>query len=53
MAFLVGVISLAAVFYMVRFYRLKANLKRAEKELRNIEQNPEENRILLISFPDK
>lgn len=53
MWFLVGIVSVIAVFYGIRFYRLKANLKRAERELRNIEQNPEENRILLISFPDK
>lgn len=47
------VLGLMTCFYMVRFYRLKANLKAAEEELREIEQNPEENRILLISFPDK
>ncbi len=47
------VLGLVTCYYMVRFYHLKANLKSAAKELREIEQNPEENRILLISFPDK
>lgn len=47
------VAALAAVIYMARFYRLKTALKRAEKELASVEQNPEDNRILLLSFPDK
>ncbi len=47
------VLGIMACYYMVRFYRLKANLKAAEDGLREIEQNPGENRILLISFPDK
>lgn len=42
-----------AVYYMVRFYRLKANLKNAAENLKQIEQNPEENRILLLASPDK
>lgn len=46
-------VILAAIIYIVRFYRLKANLRGAMKQLENIGQNPEENRILLISFPDK
>lgn len=53
MAYVLAIVSFTAVFYMVRFYRLKANLRREVGELREIEQNPEENRILRISFPDK
>lgn len=43
----------AAIIYMVRFYRLKAALKKAAGELAAIEENPEDNRILLLAFPDK
>lgn len=43
----------AAVIYIVRFYSLKSAVKKAAEELASIEQNPEENRILLLSFPDK
>lgn len=53
MVYVLVVISLIAVIYMIRFYRLRSNLRREVKELREIEQNPEENRILHISFPDK
>ena len=45
--------ALAAVIYIVRFYSLKSAVKKAAEELMSIEQNPEENRILLLSFPDK
>lgn len=53
MVYVLAIVSFIAVFYMVRFYRLKANLRREVRELREIEQNPEESRILRISFPDK
>ena len=42
-----------AVFYIVRFYCLKADLKKAAKDLKEIQENPEENRILLLSYPSK
>lgn len=45
--------AFAAIIYIVRFYRLKAALKKTAQELALIEQNPEDNRILLLSFPDK
>ena len=45
--------AVAAIIYMVRFYRLKAVLKKAAGELAAIEENPEDNRILLLAFPDK
>ncbi|MDE6064558.1 MAG: HAMP domain-containing histidine kinase [Lachnospiraceae bacterium] len=45
--------ALAAVIYIVRFYSLKSAVKKAAEELVSIEQNPEDNRILLLSFPDK
>ncbi|MDE5803708.1 MAG: HAMP domain-containing histidine kinase [Lachnospiraceae bacterium] len=45
--------ALTAVIYIVRFYSLKSAVKKAAEELASIEQNSEENRILLLSFPDK
>ncbi len=45
--------ALTAVIYTVRFYSLKSAVKKAAEELASIEQNPEDNRILLLSFPDK
>lgn len=45
--------ALAAVIYIVRFHSLKSAVKKAAEELASIEQNPEENRILLLSFPEK
>lgn len=53
MAVALIITTFAAILYMVRFYRLRANLRREAKELEEIGQNPEENRILHISFPDK
>lgn len=50
---LFAVAASAAVIYIVRFYSLKSAVKKAAEELASIEQNPEENRILLLSFPDK
>lgn len=47
------VIICIAAFYMVRFYCLKADLKKAAKDLKEIQGNPEENRILLLSYPNK
>lgn len=47
------VIICIATFYMVRFYCLKADLKKAAKDLKEIQGNPEENRILLLSYPNK
>ena len=45
--------ALAAVIYIVRFYSLKSAVKKSAEEFASIEQNPEDNRILLLSFPDK
>ena len=53
MAVALIITTFAAILYTVRFYRLRANLRREAKELEEIGQNPEENRILHISFPDK
>lgn len=50
---LLVVIICITAFYMVRFYCLKANLKKAEADLKEIQENPEENRILLLSYPNK
>lgn len=49
---LIIVICIAA-FYIVRFHCLKADLKKAAKDLKEIQENPEENRILLLSYPSK
>lgn len=53
MVCLVIIISIIAVFFCLRYFLLTGNLKRAWKELEEIRQNPEENRILLFSFPEK
>lgn len=53
MAWILAAVTLLTIVYMLRFYRLRANLKEQIKELKEIEQNPEDNRILHISFPDK
>lgn len=50
---LFAIAALAAVIYIMRFYCLKSAVKKAAGELTSIEQSPEDNRILLLSFPDK
>ena len=40
----------AAIYYRIRYSMLKANLKSAAGQLREIEQNPEDNQILIASF---
>ncbi len=42
-----------AVIYIARFYCLRADVRKAVKEMREIWQNPEDNRILLLSHPEK
>lgn len=53
MAAAVILIGFVAALYMVRFYRLRENLRRERSVLEEIGQNPNSNRILHISFPDK
>ena len=53
MVYCVIVISIIAVYFFLRYFLLTRNLKRAWKELEKIRQNPDENRILLFSFPEK
>ena len=53
MGWILGLFIIIACFYMVRYYRLKANLRNSVKELQRIVENQEENRILLISYPEK
>lgn len=50
---LLAIAVLAAIIYIVRFYRLRAALKKAAGEFAAIEEAPEDNRILLLSFPDR
>lgn len=47
------ILVLIAGFYMLRFYLLKANIRKATKQLKEVAKNPEANQILLISYPDK
>lgn len=42
-----------AVVYMARFYCLRADVRKTIKEMRELWQNPEDNRILLLSHPEK
>ena len=44
---------LIAAFYMLRFYLLKANIKKSAEQLQDIIKDPEANQILLISYPNK
>ncbi len=53
MGWILGLVIIIACIYMIRYYRLKANLRNSAKELQRIAHNQEENRILLISYPDK
>lgn len=47
------ILVLIAGFYMLRFYLLKINIRKATEQLKEIAKNPEANQILLISYPDK
>ncbi|HKM35756.1 MAG TPA: HAMP domain-containing sensor histidine kinase [Lachnospiraceae bacterium] len=47
------ILILIAGFYMLRFYFLKANIRKATRQLKEIAKDPEANQILLISYPDK
>lgn len=53
MAWLLIPVSLAAVFYMIRYYMLADNLRKAQRQLKEIRQNPDQNRILLFSHPGR
>lgn len=53
MSMILGAISFIAVVYILRYYLLTANLRKAAKEMQRIKQNPDENRILLFSFPSR
>lgn len=47
------VISGACIYYAVCYYIMKADLKNAEKQMIEIEQNPENNRILLLAHANE
>lgn len=53
MTLFVIILSCLAALYVIKYYLLNANLKKAQKELEEIKQNPEANRILLFSHPNK
>lgn len=44
-----GIISIAGVYYAIRYYMLAADLKSACRQMEEIRQNPEDNRILLVA----
>lgn len=44
-----GIISVADIYFAIRYYMLAADLKSAYREMEEIGQNPEDNRILLVA----
>ena len=44
-----GIVSIAGVYYVIRYYMLEADLKSACRQMEEIGQNPEDNRILLVA----
>lgn len=48
-----SLVSMAGIFFMIRYFLLTNNIKHMALQLREIEQNPENNRILLLSYFDK
>ncbi len=44
-----SVVCLIGIGYMIRYYRLLDNLKKAQIQMQEIEQSPEDNRILLLA----
>ena len=44
-----GIVSIAGGYYVIRYYMLEADLKSACREMEEIGQNPEDNRILLVA----
>ncbi len=53
MLYLLLAISAIGIFFTLRYILLVGNLKNAGKQLEEIKQNPEENRILLFSAYEK
>ena len=47
------ILSILVCYLLWRFFSIKYTLKKAEKELREISAEPEENRIVKFPVPDK
>lgn len=47
------ILSILVCYFLWRLFAIKYTLKKAEKELRGISAEPEENRIVKLSVPDK
>lgn len=53
MIYLLILLCCIGIIYIIKYYFLIENLKKARHELEEIKQNPEQNRILLFSRPNK
>lgn len=53
MYWILGIICMIGLIYILRYLFLTRNLRYAKKQLIEMKQNPNENRILLFSSPDK
>lgn len=53
MIYVLILLCCVALIYIVKYYLLTSNLKQVQKELEKIKQNPDQNRILLFSCPNK
>lgn len=53
MIYILMIVSIIAGFFILRFFLLTHNLKKAQKELEKIMHSPQENRILHNSVPQK
>lgn len=47
------ILSILVCYFLWRLFAIKYTLKKAEKEIRGISAEPEENRIVKLSVPDK
>jgi len=48
-----GGISIVGIWYALRYYLLISNMKKAQGQMKEIQQNPEDNRILLVAHSDQ
>lgn len=53
MIYLLILFGCIAVIYIIKYYFLTANLKKTTKQIDELKQNPEQNRILFFSYPNK
>lgn len=48
-----AIVTVVAIYYIARYYMMKASLKSATEQMKQIEQNPEDNRILLVAHANR